>query len=217
MSEATTQGTMPIVGDAAQTPVPAQSEAGAQETRPQEPKVFTADYVKELREEAKAHRLKVRELEDAMAKLTSTQKEAEEKKLTEQQQWQELAQKRADEIAEMKAQLEAERQGRLRLEVATEYGLPPVLAARLQGKTKEELAADAEQLKALVPPAAPVTPAPEEKPVPKANTTTQVPGGPTAVDREAQLKAKYFGGPAESPMFRDGQLVINDEGLQGKL
>lgn len=54
-----------------------------------------------------------------------------------------------------------------RLEVAAEKGLTAAQAARLQGMTREELAADADQLKALFPAApaassgAPGTPAPD--------------------------------------------------------
>lgn len=62
-------------------------------------------------------------------------------------------------------QITTERQARWRAEIAAETGLPPALAARLQGATREELAADAEQLKALIPaaptPQGPRTPAPD--------------------------------------------------------
>ncbi|HEX5995680.1 MAG TPA: hypothetical protein VFY84_11110 [Jiangellales bacterium] len=60
-------------------------------------------------------------------------------------------------------QIADERKARWRVEIATEKGLPPALAARLQGATREELAADAEALKALIPatPDGPRTPAPD--------------------------------------------------------
>lgn len=47
-------------------------------------------------------------------------------------------------------------------QVAAEKGLPPALAGRLQGQTAEELAADADQLLALVTPA---SPPPQKMPV----------------------------------------------------
>lgn len=66
-------------------------------------------------------------------------------------------------IAELEKAAADERQARIRLEVAAEKGLTPDQAARLQGATREELAADADSLKALFPTAAPApgTPAPD--------------------------------------------------------
>lgn len=55
-----------------------------------------------------------------------------------------------NEAAAAKAAAEQATATALRYEVAAEKGLPLALAARLQGSTKEELAADAESLKALV-------------------------------------------------------------------
>jgi len=51
----------------------------------------------------------------------------------------------------------------LRYEVAAEAGIPLTLAARLTGSTREEIAADAEALKALIPAGAtpPRNPAPD--------------------------------------------------------
>lgn len=61
--------------------------------------------------------------------------------------------------------LAAEQAQRLRLEVATEKGLPAPLAARLTGTTREELLADAEGLLPLLKPTAPgVPPAPPRTP-----------------------------------------------------
>lgn len=66
-----------------------------------------------------------------------------------------------------------------RLEVAAEKGLTPQQAARLQGATREELAADADSLKALFPTPAAGTPAPDP--------SQGARGG--ASDLEARLKA----------------------------
>jgi hypothetical protein len=57
--------------------------------------------------------------------------------------------------------LAAERQARWRAEVAAEKGLTAQQAARLVGTTREDLAADADALTALFPPAGPRTPAPD--------------------------------------------------------
>lgn len=66
-------------------------------------------------------------------------------------------------FAQHEQDLAAERQARLRLEVAAEKGLTPAQAARLAGKTREEMAADADALLALFPaaPVKPGTPAPD--------------------------------------------------------
>jgi hypothetical protein len=78
-----------------------------------------------------------------------------------------------------------ERQARWRAEVAAEKQLPPGLAARLQGATREELAADADALSALIPaapPAGPRTPQPDP---------SQGPRGPVDIDariRDAESK-----------------------------
>lgn len=81
-------------------------------------------------------------------------------------------------------QIAQERQARWRAEIAAEKGLPPALAARLQGSTREELAADADALAALIPaaPASPRTPAPDP---------TQGPRAPADIDaliRDAETK-----------------------------
>jgi hypothetical protein len=72
----------------------------------------------------------------------------------------------AEQVTQMQRDLASERAGRLRAEVAAERGLPPALAARLQGTTRDELEADADALKALIPATtgnggAPGTPAPD--------------------------------------------------------
>jgi hypothetical protein len=65
-----------------------------------------------------------------------------------------------DQIAQMQKDLTDERAGRLRAEVAAEKKLPPALAGRLHGSTREELAADADALLAAFP-AASGAPAPD--------------------------------------------------------
>lgn len=72
--------------------------------------------------------------------------------------------KLSEQIQQLQQQNEQERIGRLRIEVATAAGLTPEQAARLQGGSREELAADAEALKALFAvqePAGPRRPAPD--------------------------------------------------------
>jgi hypothetical protein len=82
------------------------------------------------------------------------EKELQELQLKEQERKQseltdiERMKQRADQL---EAELKAERQGRLRLQVAAEYSLPEALAIRLQGESLDELKADAEQLAKLLP------------------------------------------------------------------
>lgn len=65
-------------------------------------------------------------------------------------------------FAELERTAADERAARWRAEVAAEKGISPQLAARLQGATREEFAADADALVALLPAAAgPRTPAPD--------------------------------------------------------
>lgn len=59
--------------------------------------------------------------------------------------------KLAAQLEQMKAEVEQERLGRIRLEVATSKGLTAAQAARLQGATAEELEADADALLELFP------------------------------------------------------------------
>jgi hypothetical protein len=66
-----------------------------------------------------------------------------------------------DQVSALQRQAEQERLGRLRAEVAAEKKLPPAFAARLQGTTAEELAADADLLIAALPNAPSGTPAPD--------------------------------------------------------
>jgi hypothetical protein len=70
-----------------------------------------------------------------------------------------------EQLTQLQSDNEKERLGRLRLEVATAAGLTPEQAARLQGSTPEELAADAAALKELfaitTEPGGPRRPAPD--------------------------------------------------------
>ena len=87
-------------------------------------------------------------------------------------------QRLAERLDAYERQLAEERMARWRVEVAAERGLPPELADRLRGSTREELAADADALRALIPAAgaAPRVPMPDP---------TQGARGP--VDLDAQI------------------------------
>jgi len=91
------------------------------------------DYIRRLRNEAAGHR---NELKDVRAKL----QQFEDQNKTEQQ-------KLAERATGAESRLAAAEARALRYEVAAEMGLPLSLAGRLQGTSKEELAADVTALK----------------------------------------------------------------------
>jgi hypothetical protein len=66
-----------------------------------------------------------------------------------------------EKFASYESDLKAEREARWRAEVAAEKGLTAQQAARLQGASREDLAADADALVALFPTAGPRTPVPD--------------------------------------------------------
>jgi hypothetical protein len=81
--------------------------------------------------------------EKEKADRDAADKAANEKRLTDEKKWEELATSKDNE-------LKAERVSRLRLEVAMKKGLPPELAARLTGETQEQLEKDADALLPLL-------------------------------------------------------------------
>ena len=123
----------PVTGDADTA-----NPAAPTETPPEPSAPSTSDDVeamkaalKKANKEAETARLKVKEYEDAAK--TQAERDAEAKTAAEA------------EVARLKAEL-------LRRDVATAKGLPLELAARLQGDTEEDMAADADLLlKALTP------------------------------------------------------------------
>jgi len=84
-------------------------------------------------------------------------------------------------------QIAEERMARWRAEVAAEKGLPPALAARLQGATREDLAADADALLALIPTPGPRTPAPD----PSQGSRGSGPADLDTLIHEAQVKGDW--------------------------
>lgn len=92
----------------------------------------------------------------AAADLAALRKEIEDANKTAEQ-------KAADDLREARALAEQNAAKALRYEIAAEQGIPLALAPRLSGTTREELLADAESLKNLIPAGAtpPRTPAPD--------------------------------------------------------
>jgi len=106
---------------------------------------WAQELIGDLRKENATHR-KAKKAAEKQAQ------EAEEARLAEEKKFQELAEKRAQERDEALARLAAKELELLKREVAQVAGLPAELAERLQGETREELEADAEALKKLMPP-----------------------------------------------------------------
>ena len=79
-----------------------------------------------------------------LAELRTREQERKQSELTEAERYKQRTE-------QLEAELKAERQGRMRLQVAAEFNLPEALANRLQGDTIEALKADAEQLAKLLP------------------------------------------------------------------
>lgn len=147
-------------------------------------KSFSAEYVKQLRDEAKTYRLQLRELTEKFGAIEAQAKTQNEQKLAEEKRWQELAEQKTRELEEIKTQYERERLAALRLRIAAEKQLPTALAERLAGSSEDELRADAEALAALIP--AQNQSAPTRQ-------TTQLPSGEAANNRDEKLKSWLFG------------------------
>lgn len=207
MTETPTPGQMP------ETPAQPVADPKPQDGgKPEDskPETFPREYVEELRQESTKYRKQARDLEKRLSDIEAQNKQAEDAKLAEQNEWKTLAEKRAAEL-ETQQKTFAERElALLRKTVASQYAsrlvkpegedLDPVseFAVRLSGATEEELKADAERLIKLfgTPPAQ----APEQ-PGRKPPTTTASPSGTPAVDKEAIWKAQRKRLGQESPMF----------------
>lgn len=178
---------------------PAAPEGETQASSESAPEMFPADYVKQLREEAKTYRLQVKEMQSKLQELDSVRAKEEETKLADQARWKELAEKREAELAELKGTLERERMELLKSRISAEFNLPPQLAARLTGSTEEELRADAQGLSELIPaPSQPQT----------SRQTTQIPAGEANSNREEFLRNWLFGdraGAERAPADTDGK------------
>lgn len=86
------------------------------------------------------------QLRGELQTLKTAQETEKQKQLADQGKWKELAEQREKD-------LNAERTERLRLKVASAKGIPAEFADRIKGSTEEEMAADADKVKALLKPA----------------------------------------------------------------
>lgn len=129
------------------------------------------DTIHKLRDQEKQYKKDLKELEALKAEKAKLA----EAEMTEIQK----LQKQADEIKAHNAKLEADI---LRRDVIAETGLPSFFASRLQGTTKDEMLADAEELKKQIP---------TQKNTPHLSPTN--PANGQAVETEAQKRERLFG------------------------
>lgn len=208
--------------DELKTTPEAESEEPKQDSKP---KMFDEAYVKELRAENAKHRTELRAVQKQLEELLGAQKTREEQELATQNQWQQLAEKRATELEAANKQLKAMEVQFVRVKVAAEFGLNvpldedggETLADRLHGNTEEELRKDAAKLAKLIKPAEqqaeekPPTPSTDPKPAEQQtpqtarsqSTTTAIPGGPPVSNDDAEMRKAFFGGAGSSAVFSD--------------
>lgn len=134
-----TEGQAPTQQPPAAPQVGAAGSGGWLDTLPAE----AQDYIRQLRDEAAKHRTSAKALADKLQGF-------EEERLKQSQQWEQLASKRAERIAELEQQVTSQELALLRMKVAQEAGLPSELAARLQGEDEKALKKDAEALLKLL-------------------------------------------------------------------
>lgn len=129
-----------------------------------------------------------REKERSEARERKAREDAEAEKLREQGEFKAIAEQAQAKVRELEAALAARDLADLRREVAIEAGLPPALAARLHGDSREALLDDAKALAQLVQPAGPPEPVPApgrapSAPAAPANPRPAAPAGPQDMDQ----------------------------------
>lgn len=191
MSDTVQQGETPAEQDAKQTDNPNSPDVAAEEAFDKERAMNTI--------------LKLREIESKYKKLTREMERVQEEERKKKEAEMTDVEKFKARAAELEAELNRERYGRMRLEVASKYNLPDTLANRLQGETMEELEADAEQLAKLIP---------VKKETPKLNATDLADGKRGETDAEKRNRIYRKGGnpfDIESVRQKGGGVIINNK------
>lgn len=142
--------------------------------------------IRKLRASEAQTRTSARELEKRLEAIEKARQAADEQTLVQQNEWKTIAEKRTEELAKQ----QSDHMKFVAKLIALEMGIPKEsadeFAGRLKGATEDELRADAEKLKALIPQAPGA-----QKP---STTTTAVPGGQPAKETDAQRRARLYGG-----------------------
>ncbi len=176
----TDETVQPIIGDG--------NAAGSSDNAPPEwvrdPARAYAE-IQAARREAAEQRARLREVEKRISADEAAKRADAEKALADQAQWKTLAEQRAAELDALRGEVGNLRRQMLITTIAREMGLPPAIAARLQGGTEEELRADAEALRKEL--------GASLKPGASSNTTA-IPGGSSVGMNDEQMRREYFGG-----------------------
>jgi hypothetical protein len=150
----------------------------------EEPKTFTPEYVSELRKENAAWRKQVRELQQWKEQQEQEAQKRNETDLVSQKKFEDLANQYKAQLDKVQTDLQTQQIMNLRVQIAAEAGLPAALAERLKGATAEEIKADAEAMKALIP-----APTGQRQ----GQNTTPAPGGQPAGETDAQRRQRLLG------------------------
>lgn len=150
--------------------------------------------IQKVREEAKLTRAQLASIEAERKKASDAAAAAELKKLEDDKQYQELADKYKKEADALKVKAAEAELTALRVKVAADAGIPAGMAARLVGTTEGELKADAEGLKALLAPAAQTS-------TRTGNSSTPAPRGNPQGETDEQRRTRLFGRGANNPIF----------------
>ena len=122
--------------------------------------------IRRLRDENAATRSRLRELE------------------AQHQQQADVYQQTETELESLRTEIEIRERDALRQQIAEAVGLPPTLAARLQGDDAESLRADAAALRESLA---------SESTLPRGQAATVVPGGPPVSKTRQQLRQLLYG------------------------
>ena len=154
------------------------------ETPQSEERTFSADYVEELRKENAKWRTQLRETEAQL-------KERQEQDLAQKEDFKSLAEQRAEELRQLKAEMHQRDIQQLKLATIQKLGLPADAMEFLTGDTEEVIQAQAEKFKSLIP-----EPPTEETARSQTNprkATTAIPGGDPSGETRAQKYARIYG------------------------
>ena len=147
-------------------------------------KTFSAEYVQELRQENAKWRTKLRELEQA-----ETQRQ--EQKLVEKEEWKTLAETRAQELEKLQAQIREQNIQSLKMETIQQLGLPSDAIDFLTGDNADDIKAQAEKFKSLMPNESEAgSQEPRQKQQPR---MTMIPGGEAPDETREQKMKRIYG------------------------
>ena len=158
-------------------------------------KYFEKTYVTDLREENRTSRQARETAENKLAALEQAGAVDKAAKLTENEEFQELAETYRLELETLRGQYAQAEFANMQSVIGSEYNLPPEISKRLQGKNREELVTDAQALAAVFV---------KSKTQQESQGITPVPdGSPPPARDDASRRGEYFSGANADPdVFR---------------